>query len=279
MFTTSGRKPFMLLQPEWHCINPPSAEPMSIVEAKLQTRRGLAVTNEDSLIQRIIEGARNQVETDTCRAVVWQRWKMILDEWPDVFEINKCPVIAVESVKYQDFTTPTAVQITVDAATYKVSYSEPCRISPAFTKYWLAPRPELGAVEVTFTAGYLVPYTADATTNTLTFVDYAPTTGDRFRLTNSGGLLPAPLVEKRTYYIVGASGSTCQLSLTSGGSAIDIASPGTGLNFLGEVPQSLMTAMRKRVAVEFADREGSAIAADCERSYLQSLRAAQYTVL
>jgi hypothetical protein len=35
----------------------------------------------------------------------------------------------------------------------------------------------------------------------------------------------------------------------------------------------------KHIAVNFADREGSAVAADCERSYFQSLRSVQYAVL
>lgn len=279
MLTMSGRKPFRLLHPAWQLLNAPSAEPISINEAKLQCRRPVDVTNEDEIWNDVIAAARNAVEEDTRRAICWQRWKLTLDEWPDVFELYRCPVIAVESVKYLDFTTPTAVQITVDATTYKVSLSEPARLSPAFTKYWLAPRPELASVEVTFTAGYLIPYTADASTDTLTFIDYTPTDGDKFRLSNSGGLLPAPLVAKRDYYIVGSSGHTCQLSTTSGGSAVDLTTSGTGLQFLGELPGSAKVAMLKHIAVNFADREGSAIAADCERSYQQSLRPIQYTVL
>lgn len=262
------------LDPTWEQLNAPAAEPMSVIEAKLQTRRATEVTNEDSLIQRIIEGARHQVEKDSRRAIVWQRWKLKLDAWPDVIRIFRCPVIEVESVKYLSGTLTT-----LEPSMYAVTYSEPCRIAPAFNYCWPAVTEQIGAIEVTFTAGYLIPFTANLTTNVLTFTDYEPTNGDSFRLTNSGGFLPSPLVERRTYFVVGSSGNTCQLSLTSGGAAIDILTAGTGLNFLGEVPQSLMTSMRKRVAVEFADREGSSIAADCERSYLQSLRAAQYTVL
>lgn len=276
MLTTSGRKPFRLLQPGWQCLNPPSAEPISVAEAKMHSRRSVDDTSEDTAWDSYISSARHQVETDTRRAICWQRWKLILDEWPDVIEGFMCPLIAVESVKYQDFTTPTAVQVTVDSTTYAVSISEPWRINPAFTKYWLPPRPQMGVIEVTFTAGYLIPFTADATTDALTFVDYTPTNGDSFRLSNSGGTLPAPLTTNKTYYIVGASGSTCQLSLTSGGAAINLTTNGTELSFLGVLPGGLRMAMLKHMATNFADREGSSIAADCERSYLQSLRSVQY---
>lgn len=276
MLTASGRKTFRSLHPAWECLNYPSAEPMSIVEAKLQCRRATDETSQDLLWRRIVEASRDRVEADLSRAICWQRWKLILDEWPDVIDIYKCPVRAVESVKYYDYS---GTLTTVASTVYKVSYSEPARINLAFAQSWEPSIPQMGAIEVTFTAGYLVPFTANSSTDVLTFIDYTPTNGDYFTLTNSGGELPSPLVEKRRYYIVGASGSTCQLSLTAGGAAINLTSTGYGLHYLGEVRQSIMEAMRKRVAVEYADAEGSEIAAKCEASYLQSLRAAKYTVM
>lgn len=277
MLTASGRKTFRILQPAWVQLNGPSAEPMSLVEAKEQCRRPLDDHTEDRLLQRMIEGARDQVERDSLRAICWQRWKLILDEWPDIIEIHKCPVIAIESITYKDFTTPTAVTVTVDPTTYRVNLTEPCRISPAFTKYWLPARPELGPIEITFTCGYLIPFTVSS--STLSFIDYTPTSGDSFRLTNSGGQLPVGLSERVTYYIINASGNTCQLSLTSNGSAVTLTNVGNGLNFLGEVPQSGMTAMRKWLAKEFADREGSESSGRCLDSYLQSLDSIKYSVL
>ena len=278
MLTTSGRKPYRSLVPAWVCLNQPSVEPIALAEAKQQIRR-IGDTSEDALIQNYITAARHAVETDTCRSLCWQRWKLILDEYADVIEGFKCPLINVESVTYLDFSTPTAQRLTVDSATYTVSKSEPWRVNPAFTKFWLPPRPQHGSVEITFTSGYLIPFTVDAGTDVLTFTDYTPTNGDSFRLSNSGGQLPQPLDASKTYYIVGASGSTCQLSLTSGGSAINITQAGTGLHFLGTLPGGIKLAMLKHIATSFADREGSDAAANCERSYLQSLRSVQYVVM
>jgi uncharacterized phiE125 gp8 family phage protein len=276
MLTISGRKPYRALHPAWLCLNQPSVEPISIAEAKLQARRSLDENTEDSLWQSYITAARNQVEVDTMRALCWQRWQLILDEYPDVIEGFKCPLVAVESVQYEDFTTPNYVLTTVDPSTYTVSPTEPWRVNPAFTKFWLPPRPQHGAVTITFTAGYLVPFTVSS--NTLTFVDYVPTNGNSFRLSNSGGALPNPLTTNTTYYIVGASGNTCQLSTTANGSAITL-SGGLGQHYLGQLPGALKLAMLKHIATSFADREGSGVAADCERSYLQSLRASMYVGL
>lgn len=47
-------------------------------------------------------------------------------------------------------------------------------------------------------------------------------------VSNSGGGLPAPLAAATTYYVLGVSSNTFQLSLTAGGSAIDITTTGSG---------------------------------------------------
>lgn len=71
-------------------------------------------------------------------------------------------------------------------------------------------------------------FTADASTDTITFATYTPTNGDRFYLYNSGGALPAGLNANTVYYAIGSASTSCQLSLTSGGSAVNITGAGTG---------------------------------------------------
>ena len=274
----SGRPPQSIMPFELQLVTPPTSEPISINEAKIQSRRALTVTNEDLQWQIYIEAARNAVERDTARAICWQRWKLLLDRWPDVFLLKRCPVIEVEQLRYKDLSTAGA-WVTVDSGDYKVSLSEPARINNAYARYWQPARFEMGSVEVTFTAGYLVSFTADDSTDTLTFLEYEPTNGDSFRLSNSGGELPSGLTAFRTYYVVGASGNTCQLSTSSGGSAVNLTTKGVGLHFLGTLPGQIRMAMLKHIATNFADREGSTVAADCERSYLQSIADCQYTVL
>jgi hypothetical protein len=52
--------------------------------------------------------------------------------------------------------------------------------------------------------------------------------GTPVEFTNSGGGLPNPLAADTTYYVVGASGNTIQVSLTYGGGAVNLTTQGTG---------------------------------------------------
>lgn len=251
----------------------PSSEPISITEAKKQARRD--DNDEDSQWDLFITAARNQAETDTMRAMCWQKRSVTLDQWPHEIELYACPVRADMPVVITYVDSGGSTQ-TLATTVYKVRYDrEPATISLKDGQVWPTLLLESGVITVTFTAGYLVPFTA-ATSGTLTFTDYTPTNGDSFRLSNSGGELPTGLSKNTTYYVINASGSTCKLSTLAGGAAVTISTTGVGLHFLGELPGALRLAMLKHMATNFADREGSSSAADCERSYMQSLRAVQY---
>ena len=68
---------------------------------------------------------------------------------------------------------------------------------------------------------------ADGTSFRAAFKTNTPVT-----LGNFGGGAPAPLVAGTTYYIINNTGSTFQLAATSGGSAIDITTTGSGTHSL-----------------------------------------------
>jgi hypothetical protein len=71
-------------------------------------------------------------------------------------------------------------------------------------------------------------FTADSGTDVITFSSYNPTNGDTFFLSNSGGTLPGGLTAGTLYYAINSSTNTCELSLTAGGSAVNITTNGTG---------------------------------------------------
>ena len=71
-------------------------------------------------------------------------------------------------------------------------------------------------------------FTADSSTDVITFSTFTPTNNDTLYLFNSGGALPAGLTEGTLYYVINASGNTCQLSLTQGGSVEDFTNNGSG---------------------------------------------------
>lgn len=72
-------------------------------------------------------------------------------------------------------------------------------------------------------------FTADASTNTLTTVgNHGRSNGDRVRVkAHAQGALCGGLNAEIEYYVISASASTLQVSLTAGGSAIDITDTGT----------------------------------------------------
>lgn len=146
---------------------PPAEEPVSLAEAKLHLR--VDFPDDDALIVSLIAAARMAAETLTGRQLVTARWKLVLDSFPGPSLIGvpagrsfslpghaillpKCPLQSVVSLQYLDMASATqtmpATDYTVDAA------CEPARITPVFGKIWPIPLPQIGAVWVTFDAGY-----------------------------------------------------------------------------------------------------------------------------
>ena len=61
-------------------ITPPAAEPLSLADAKAFLR--VEHNDDDALIAALISAARGQVEARTRRALITQRWRLVLDAWP-----------------------------------------------------------------------------------------------------------------------------------------------------------------------------------------------------
>jgi uncharacterized phiE125 gp8 family phage protein len=61
-------------------IEPPSSEPLSLLEAKNYLR--VEHSADDTLIGAMIAAARMQVESRTRRALMTQTWRLVLDRWP-----------------------------------------------------------------------------------------------------------------------------------------------------------------------------------------------------
>ena len=132
-------------------ITPPAEEPVSLIEAKLHLR--VEFDEDDTLIASLISAARQAAETLTGRQFTTARWKLVLDGFPrGAIALAKCPVQSVVAVNYQDMNL--MVQ-TMPASTYTVDTAcEPGRITPVFGQIWPVCLPQIGAVMVTFDAGY-----------------------------------------------------------------------------------------------------------------------------
>lgn len=132
-------------------INPPESEPVSLAEAKLHLR--VDGDEDDSLIESLIASARQTAEMLTGRQLVTARWKYVLDQFPcTMLWLPKSPLQSVISIEYLDqagfWQTLADTEYIVDAA------CEPARIAPSFGKQWPLSLSQIGAVAVTFDAGY-----------------------------------------------------------------------------------------------------------------------------
>ena len=148
-------------------VTPPAGEPISLAEAKQHLR--VDGGDDDLLIGSLITAARQAAETITGRQLMTARWKLVLDAFPGPLLMHagsgssfslpahaillaKCPVQSVVSVEYLDMNGTTQV---LPASDYVLDAAcEPARLSPVFGKTWPPTLPQIGAVTVTFDAGY-----------------------------------------------------------------------------------------------------------------------------
>jgi uncharacterized phiE125 gp8 family phage protein len=244
----------------------PAREPLLIAEVQEHLR--LQDTTDDTLLKALIPAARVWAENRSNRQFVEAKWELKLDGFPDATKYqggkqpDACgglirpphsPLLSVSSIAYVD---TAGTSQTWSSSEYAVdAHSEPARISPAYNEVWPTTRAQMNAVTVTYLAGYLCSFTASDTTDVLTTSGRNYATGEKVRLAVSeGGALPGGLSLDTDYYVVGASSNTLQLAATSGGSAIDLTSSGSGTLYLGEVPALAREAMLLCVAFWFARR-------------------------
>lgn len=133
-------------------VTPPAAELFDVSEAKLACR--IDGTVEDAEIARMIAGCRGQLEAATARAFITQTWRQRMDRFPrGPIDLRVCPV-QPEGVEITYVDTAGDSQ-TVDPETYVVDAdSEPARINLLPGYSWPCTQARLGAVTVTFQAGY-----------------------------------------------------------------------------------------------------------------------------
>lgn len=259
-------------------VTPPYAEPIHLAEAESYLRQ--EETNDDALIQELIGDAREYAEDVLAEQLVVATWKLTLESFadrhwayrsqksygtycPEIW-LPKPPLVSVSSVKYVD---TAGVQQTLATTDYQVdAVSIPGRIVPAYGKSWPTTRNQPNAVEITYLAGYVTPWTVDPATDLLTWQGRQPVNDTIVRLSSSGGVLPAGLATFTDYYVVQAAGATCKLSLTQGGAGIDVTNAGTGTHFVGAVPSYVRQAMRLFLTLEYENRLG-----DKERQRIDDL--------
>lgn len=234
---------------------PPVVEPLHLNEIKAHLR--ITQAEEDLSLLGYVTEARQAWEDLAGRALIAQTVTFALDDFPcgdDALVLPRSPVLSTPVVTYRD--TAGALQ-TFAASNYSVDlFAEPNELVLNSGAYWPVVQYQRNAVLITYVAGYATPFTAVAATDVLTFRGRAPILNEVLRVWNSGGSLPGALFANTDYYVVNVSGQTCKLSLTQGGSAIDLADGGAGLHYTGEIPCAILDEIKLWVGDRYENREG-----------------------
>lgn len=230
-------------------VTPPTTEPLDLVEAKAHLR--VEHSMDDALILSLVASARDHAEKHTGRQLVAASFQLGLECFPECITLPTSPGISVDAITYLD---TGGTRQTLSTAVYQVDdMGDVWEIEEAWNQYWPAVRDDDNSVRVDFTAGYVIPFTVSG--DVLTWTVATPVAGQAVRLSNSGGQLPGGLTTGTTYYVRDVSGKTCKLAATSGGAALTLASAGTGIHFVGEIPPTIKSAMLLMVGHLYENRE------------------------
>ena len=131
----------------------PAIEPVSLEEAKDHLE--LIDTSKDTLVSFLITAARRYAEGYCGRSFITQEWRLTLDCFPRILQIERGPVQSVDSIAYRDM-GGTLQTITAPALpAYAIDLTGPAaRVTPGFGYTWPITLPQIGAVSVDFTTGY-----------------------------------------------------------------------------------------------------------------------------
>jgi len=218
----------------------PTVEPLTRTQAKLHLRETAA--GQDALIDSIIAAARGHIETFCRRALVLQTRRLLLDCFPACIQIPRSPLRAVSSIQYLD--TAGALQ-TLDPTLYRVDKeSKPGRITPAYGAVWPSSQYVMHAVQVAYTCGHLIPFTADPATDVLTAAGHGFANGDQSQVATLGGAIPPGLAAATNYFVRDATADTLKLAATSAGAALDITGAGNVPNVLGLLEKEIEIALQ-----------------------------------
>ena len=239
----------------------PTAEPISVEQAICHIREDDDVQTD--LIRGLIRAARAHAEEYTRHALVRQVWKATFAHFPAVIELPVLPVRSVSSIQYVDTAGSTQ---TWASSKYQVDLltSDRVRICPVFGEVWPSVQPgTFNAVTVEFVAGHAIPFSTDSGTdaNQLDATAHPLTNGDVLQVWSTGSTLPDGLATYTNYYVVNAATDVFELSLTSGGSPVAMASDGKGDQFAGLIPEPIISAMLLLIGHLYENREQSIIGA------------------
>lgn len=241
-------------------ITPPVAYPLHLDAIRQHLREDL--TENDGLIEIYLQRAIEEAQAATGRQLVAARHQAVFDCLPCQLTLDVSPLIQVVGVQYLDSNDQWQTVPTTD---YVVEASFTPRLTHKLGIQWPTPQGQIGAVQVTFDAGYVASCDFDSAADTIRLYGWKDlAVGDTLRLSNSGGALPKPLKAKTDYYVQAVvSAGLYKLAASNGGAAIDILDNGAGWHYAGqtgadgtggEIPGGLLSWLLMEVETQFSFR-------------------------
>jgi uncharacterized phiE125 gp8 family phage protein len=133
-------------------VTPADAEPLTVADAKHQIPWPQSDSTWDVWIQSAIVAARQFAETKTQKTFCTSVVRETLDCFPRIIRCDTWPIQSITTIEYLDFD---GTWQTVDPTLYTSDLdAEPARITPKFGRVWPIPVPQIGAVRLTYVAGY-----------------------------------------------------------------------------------------------------------------------------
>ena len=135
------------------CTTAATLKPLSIDEIAER----LNVTNRDDfpILAQMLDEAVDAFQRRTQRQLLTATWKLYLDGFPDVIELERLPVASITSITYVNTDGTTTTLAATEYQTDLTDGRYAARICPAYGTVWPAVRGDtLNAVIVTFVAGY-----------------------------------------------------------------------------------------------------------------------------
>ena len=83
-------------------VTPPTAEPLSLAEAKKHLEISVNDTTHDQQLSQAIQEAREQWEHDTDSVCCYQTWRVRIPALVDKFRLPKQPISQIVSITYYD---------------------------------------------------------------------------------------------------------------------------------------------------------------------------------
>lgn len=142
-------------------VTPPASYPVTVSDLKDHLR--VDFTDDDDLIEAILQAAIAAAEEYTGRSFIDQTWDYYLDAFPDEgkdIELPNPPLIEVTGLYYRD---TAGDEQEYSASNYLVDETgQKARIALAYGQSWPTIQERINAIRVRFRAGYLKPDSPDA---------------------------------------------------------------------------------------------------------------------